>query len=491
MPPTRVENLTSIGPADGCALTRCSALVLFSALLLSASVFAQQARPIVIEWNQNNQQGVAGYVVYVGSASGVYSEARDVGNETSFVYADAIPGRWYYFAVATYSSSGLMSEPSGEVPAFASATGPTTSSSVNSSLASAAAAPKRSLIPSGVGVSFERAAAMGQRESGASSKVCFDASQVECFRADFTAHVARPVSSLSTTRDGRLFFIEDGQYVRIVGENTLITEPALTSRSAHVRLEGLTIDPDFDRTRSVYVGEVETLPGGRRELSIIRYRELQDALGEGVAIVAGLAIPPDSQAPFTVDSLGRLYVAMPSAPGFERSARYAYGGTILQFNPDGTTPSSSASASPILARGFQSPSGLAWDSPRHQLWLSGSDTASKPLLARLPLDDARSPGARTSLRKPAVSIVPDSPFRLGALGAESETSAAHSSTMFLLDPEDRLVRVELDSRTSSPASRLDAAWAVTSVAVAPNGVVYLAVHARQGFDIFTLGRAAK
>jgi hypothetical protein len=57
---------------------------------------------------------VAGYNVYVGTASGVYGPAINVGNVNSYVVNNLAAGT-YYFVVTDYNSNGVESTPSNEV----------------------------------------------------------------------------------------------------------------------------------------------------------------------------------------------------------------------------------------------------------------------------------------------------------------------------------------------------------------------------------------
>ncbi len=57
---------------------------------------------------------VAGYKVYMGTASGVYGPPINVGNVTSYALNNLAVGT-YYFVVTDYDSSGVESPPSNEV----------------------------------------------------------------------------------------------------------------------------------------------------------------------------------------------------------------------------------------------------------------------------------------------------------------------------------------------------------------------------------------
>ena len=70
-------------------------------VFLSTPSYAQ-TRPVTLAWDASPEPSVAGYIVYVGNASGSYGERYDVGNQTSFVYTRVSTGVPYFFAVAAY-----------------------------------------------------------------------------------------------------------------------------------------------------------------------------------------------------------------------------------------------------------------------------------------------------------------------------------------------------------------------------------------------------
>lgn len=67
-----------------------------------------------ISWSPPSTGTVAGYNVYVGTTSGVYGPAINVGNVTSYVLNNLAPGT-YYFVVTDYDSGAVESLPSTEV----------------------------------------------------------------------------------------------------------------------------------------------------------------------------------------------------------------------------------------------------------------------------------------------------------------------------------------------------------------------------------------
>lgn len=68
-----------------------------------------------LTWNPVSSTALAGYKVYVGTASGQYGTPLDVGNVTSYVVPSLAVGNTYYFVVTSYSTSGSESLPSIEV----------------------------------------------------------------------------------------------------------------------------------------------------------------------------------------------------------------------------------------------------------------------------------------------------------------------------------------------------------------------------------------
>jgi glucose/sorbosone dehydrogenase len=472
------NQLFSTRPERRSARARC-AVTLFWVVISLPSLIAQ-GRQIALEWDPSFKADVVGYLVYVGRTPGVYSETYDVGNETWFVYTKTVPGQRYYFAMAAYTAARVTSEPSAEVTVLASASNLVTQVGWPSEL---------------VGSSATKAA--NDNSPTSLRELCFDEPQGDCYRARVTARIASPISSLVAAHDGRLLLIQDGEHVRVIAEGRLIEEPALSVHHRYSRLEGLALHPRFDLNRSVYVGEVETLSDGSRELTIIRYRELRNRLGEGAAMVSGIRIPPGTEARFTIDSVGRVYVAVPSTLDVQRATRYAYSGTILQFNADGTTASASPTASPIISRGIDSPSGLQWDSRAGQLWISGEDTQSPNSLMQLPLTPGVLPGALLTPKPEArLSSLPGHPFRLEALVAQPFNSTA-VSLLLLRDSSDRLVRATFNSQSaveSFGVLRSEPLLKVVHAAAAPDGTLYLAAYRDSSgaqpvvFEILTLRR---
>jgi hypothetical protein len=216
--------------------------------------------------------------------------------------------------------------------------------------------------------------------------VCLDAAGGDCYVASLVAD-AGEVTDLTGLGDGRLIFIEDHARVRVIAGETLVPEPALevedsAMKDSASKLSGLAVDPAFSSTGFVYVGKVESVADDARELSIVRYREVQDTFGEGAVIVSGLRLPIGGGVAIAVDGARHLYVAIPA---FDGQSDDVYAGLILRFATDGTVPDDNHAASPIFARGYARPGAIRWDGTDNDLWLANVEADDGAQLARLPL----------------------------------------------------------------------------------------------------------
>ncbi len=344
-----------------------SLLLAFASVLSVGSAALGQTQPVTLEWDQSLEPSLAGYVVYVGNASGTYDEQHDVGLRTSFVYTNAVPGRPYYFSVAGYtpgrnvgprSEEVLFLTGTGVVPSFRS---PTSNERLDEGSKVAPA--------SSAGIGGGRAVCVGD---------------AICYRLDTLAVVAGTATDLTRTPDGRVLFVENERHVRAIEGDLLVPEPLLSAGRSET-FAGLVIDPGFVDTRFAYVGVVETAPDGDRQLRIVRYRELANVFGEGAALVVGLSLPSEGRPSLSVDDARRLYVAMPMARTSEaRPTRY--GGMLLRFEGDGTTVRDDGAGAPVFSLGYADPASLTWSGVGNRLWLAGKGADWFGPLARLSLN---------------------------------------------------------------------------------------------------------
>jgi hypothetical protein len=85
-------------------------------LILAASITSIQAGGnITLAWNPSSDPVVAGYDIYYGGTSGVYTNETSVGLATSLTISNLVYGSTYYFAATTYNAAGVESSFSTEV----------------------------------------------------------------------------------------------------------------------------------------------------------------------------------------------------------------------------------------------------------------------------------------------------------------------------------------------------------------------------------------
>lgn len=70
---------------------------------------------VTLAWNPSTDPAIAGYNVYYGGASHIYTNKISIGKATSVTISGLVQGITYYFAATTYSTAGLESAISGEL----------------------------------------------------------------------------------------------------------------------------------------------------------------------------------------------------------------------------------------------------------------------------------------------------------------------------------------------------------------------------------------
>ena len=112
---------------------------LLSLLPLAALFYsAQNAQCLTLSWDANTESNIAGYRIYTGTQTGIYSQSVDVGNKTSATAPDPAAGVTNFFTVTAYNSSALESARSIEV----SKTGGTVTTTAATNIWPATTAPK-------------------------------------------------------------------------------------------------------------------------------------------------------------------------------------------------------------------------------------------------------------------------------------------------------------------------------------------------------------
>lgn len=81
--------------------------------MLSSSATAQHN--LSLAWNSSLNRGVAGYNLYLGGSSRIYTNVMDAGNATRITLTGLVGGAAYFFAVTAYDVNGLESAYSREI----------------------------------------------------------------------------------------------------------------------------------------------------------------------------------------------------------------------------------------------------------------------------------------------------------------------------------------------------------------------------------------
>jgi len=164
------------------------------------------------------------------------------------------------------------------------------------------------------------------------------------------------------TPDGRLFVAERGGRVRIVDGGRLQAQDALAiDGDSDARLLSIAIDPDFERSRFVFLVQAARTGSGD-VFRLARYREVRGTLAQRAVLIEAAAPPlADASAVLRTGADGKLYVAVGAANS---------PGTLLRLNLDGTMPRDQAGTAPAVAQGVQSPTGLAADPESGLVWIA-------------------------------------------------------------------------------------------------------------------------
>jgi chitinase len=88
---------------------------IISLLVVSLIALTCLGSSVKLTWNPNTETDLSGYCMYSGTNSGVYTASNNVGNITTNVVNNLMPGKTYFFAVTAKNTSGLESDFSNEV----------------------------------------------------------------------------------------------------------------------------------------------------------------------------------------------------------------------------------------------------------------------------------------------------------------------------------------------------------------------------------------
>jgi glucose/arabinose dehydrogenase len=171
---------------------------------------------------------------------------------------------------------------------------------------------------------------------------------------------------------GTVWVAEKAGHIRALDGDALRDVVVLEDVSREGGLLSITLDPDFDATRTLFA--VYTADAARGPLlRVVRLREAGGRLGQAAVVFEGRVESAAAGAVARFGPDGRLYVAV-GAGADPRAAQDASSlmGKILRLNADGSTPRDNPNASPVLSLGHRSPRGLAWDADG-SMWAVDAD----------------------------------------------------------------------------------------------------------------------
>ena len=83
--------------------------------LLALAHTAHAYTSVMVAWDANPESDISGYKVFLGTASGNFSQTQDVGKATSAMLPGLTPATTYYCVVQAYDIDGFTSDLSGEI----------------------------------------------------------------------------------------------------------------------------------------------------------------------------------------------------------------------------------------------------------------------------------------------------------------------------------------------------------------------------------------
>lgn len=302
-------------------------------------------------------------------------------------------------------------------------------------------------------------------------RICSSTLVPTCFDVHSILTIDAAVRSLGVLEDGRLIFLEGDRRVRILTREGLVDEPALVLADEDSRLVAILVGQALAGKPTVYLAWTERSGPGKRLLTISRFSELDNRLGQGRTLLAGLSLPEATDPVIALDGEDRVYVAFPRASETSGVSE-PYGGLILRFGPSGMVPWQTGQNSPRFANGFSVPTAIADESSRQRVWISGRTNEGIPQLTLLPwsLDSVR------AFQEPTSKVL--------AVGAAADITslafvdspAAADGEMFAVSSSGGIGRVRIEADQLGEWEPLPLDWGLAKEVVAgPAGSVFVVV----------------
>jgi glucose/arabinose dehydrogenase len=172
--------------------------------------------------------------------------------------------------------------------------------------------------------------------------------------------------SIAFTSATRMLVTERPGRVRVVENGILRSAPLAAISDVESRgetgLMGLTLAPDYEQSRLLYVSYAYTVPGGIR-VRVVRFHDDGTALSQRKVVIEGLpAAQFHAGCRLRFGPDGKLYVTTGDATTREIAQKLdSLGGKTLRLNPDGTIPADNPfPGSPVFSYGHRNSQGLDW-----------------------------------------------------------------------------------------------------------------------------------
>jgi hypothetical protein len=108
----------------GLGLSTRSRCFLFALMFILPATLALGQRSMKVVWNPNPETDIAGYMVHLGTQSGISTKIIDVGNVSGHVFTGLVPATTYFCAVQAYNRGGVTSQLSEEISFTTNPPGP-------------------------------------------------------------------------------------------------------------------------------------------------------------------------------------------------------------------------------------------------------------------------------------------------------------------------------------------------------------------------------
>jgi aldose sugar dehydrogenase len=296
-------------------------------------------------------------------------------------------------------------------------------------------------------------------------------------------------TDLAFAPDGRLLVAERAGTIRILprapgsagpadASHGSVPDPALSLADDAVddetTLLALALDPQFERTRFVFVIYTAPSRSGEPMFTLARFRESSNTLGDRIVLLDGVrAASPSPAAALRFGADGKLYAAFDDGGDPRRSGdRASLNGKIVRLNPDGTTPGDQAGSTPVYSDGFRSPGGFDWDPRRAPgtLWVADREPGASRVRGVVADPAARAGETRGVVRDtytlPTASVPASVAYYRGGL-----FPALAGSLLVASDEGRHVLRISGDR---FEALLQDRVGGVRAVAAAPDGAIYFA-----------------